>query len=155
MAVVQMVVLHVVQDNIMKRIFQIFLLILVSYIAHAQVYTYPMLAKQFSTSYVTGSARMQGLGGTQSVLGADLSSIAGNAAGLGFYSRSEVGLNFALNSSQTDADYLSQSTSGTNNLFHMPNFGIVISGDYLSSSSWRGAFGIGYSRQVILTQPHV
>ena len=153
MVVVQMVVLHVVQDNFMKRIFQIFSLILVSYIAHAQVYTYPMLAKQFSTSYVTGSARMQGMGGTQSVLGADLSSIAGNAAGLGFYSRSEVGLNFALNSSQTDADYLSQSTSGTNNLFHMPNFGIVISGDYLSSSSWRGAFGIGYSRQVILTQP--
>ncbi len=121
--------------------------------ANAQVYTYPMLAKQFSTSYVTGSARMQGMGGNQSVLGADLSSIAGNAAGLGFYSRSEIGLNFALSSSTTDADYLSQSTNSSNSLFHMPNFGLVISGDYLSSSSWRGAFGIGYSRQIVLTQP--
>ena len=35
----------------------------------------------------------------------------------------------------------------------MPNFGIVLSGEYLSSSSWRGAFGIGYSRQVVLMQP--
>jgi hypothetical protein len=149
--VLPMVVLHAVQDNFMKRIFQLFLLILVSSMVNAQVYTYPMLAKQFSTSYVTGSARMQGLGGTQSVLGADLSSIAGNAAGLGFYSRSEIGLNFAINSSGTDASYLSQSANSSNSLFHMPNFGIVISGDYLSSSSWRGAFGIGYSRQVVLT----
>ncbi|MEY2894564.1 MAG: hypothetical protein RIS42_283, partial [Bacteroidota bacterium] len=149
--VLPMVVLHAVQDNFMKRIFQLFLLILVSSMVNAQVYTYPMLAKQFSTSYVTGSARIQGLGGTQSVLGADLSSIAGNAAGLGFYSRSEIGLNFAINSSGTDASYLNQSANSSKSLFHMPNFGIVISGDYLSSSSWRGAFGIGYSRQVVLT----
>ena len=54
--VLPMVVLHAVQDNFMKRIFQLFLLILVSSMVNAQVYTYPMLAKQFSTSYVTGSA---------------------------------------------------------------------------------------------------
>jgi hypothetical protein len=137
----------------MKHLFKNFTLVLISYVANAQVYTYPMLTKQFSTSYVTGSARMQGMGGSQSVLGADLSSIAGNAAGLGFYSRSEIGLNFAVHSSSTDSEYVSQSTNSSNNLFHMPNFGIVISGDYLSSSSWRGAFGIGYSRQVVLTQP--
>ncbi len=137
----------------MKSKLNIVALILLSYMASAQVYTYPMLAKQFSTSYVTGSARMQGMGGNQSVLGADLSSIAGNAAGLGFYSRSEIGLNFGLSSSTTDADYLNQSTNSSNSLFHLPNFGIVISGDYLSSSSWRGAFGIGFSRQVVLTQP--
>lgn len=137
----------------MKIAIYFILLILVGTSAFSQVFTYPMLAKQFSTSYVTGSARMQGLGGTQSVLGADLSSIAGNAAGLGFYSRSEVGLNVAMNSSVTDADYLNQSTNSSNSLFHMPNFGIVISGDYLSSSSWKGAFGIGYSRQVVISQP--
>lgn len=138
---------------IMKRCLQIFLLIWVSFLANAQIYTYPMLAKQFSTPYVTGSARMQGLGGSQSVLGADLSSIAGNAAGLGFYSRSEIGLSLASVSANTNAIYLDQSSSTSNSLVHLPNFGVVISGEYLSSSSWRGAFGIGYSRQVILSQP--
>lgn len=137
----------------MKKVLFIFLLACAGFIGYAQVYTYPMLAKQFSTSYVTGSARMQGMGGTHSVLGADLSSIAGNAAGLGFYSRSEVGLNLAIMSANTDATYLGQATQSTNSMIHMPNFGVVISGDYLSSSSWRGAFGIGYSRQVIISQP--
>ncbi len=136
----------------MKR-FIFFLLLSASFVGRAQIYTYPLLAKQFSTSYVTGSSRMQGLGGSQSVLGADLSSIAGNAAGLGFYSRSEVGLNLAYLSANTQANYLDQSTTSDNNMIHLPNFGVVISGEYLSSSSWRGAFGIGYSRQVVLSQP--
>lgn len=137
----------------MKKSLLFSLLSLVSVVTYGQVYSYPMMAKQLSTSFVTGSARMQGLGGAHSVLGADLSSIAGNAAGLGFYSRSEVGLNVALNSSSTAADYLNQSTNSSNSLFHMPNFGVVISGEYLSSSTWKGAFGIGYSRQVVLSQP--
>ena len=136
----------------MKRII-CFLLLSASYVGRAQIYTYPLLAKQFSTSYATGSARMQGMGGSQSVLGADLSSIAGNAAGLGFYSRSEIGLNLAYLSANTQANYLDESSTSDNSMIHMPNFGIVISGEYLSSSSWRGAFGIGYSRQIVLTQP--
>lgn len=137
----------------MKKVLYIILLTCAGFLGHAQIYTYPMLSKQISTSYVTGSARMQGLGGNHSVLGADLSSIAGNAAGLGFYSRSEIGLNLAYMSANTDANYLDQSTNSSNSMVHMPNFGLVISGEYLSSSSWRGAFGIGYSRQVVLAQP--
>ena len=43
--------------------------------AVAQIYTYPLLSKQFSTSYSTGTARMQALGGANSALGADLSSL--------------------------------------------------------------------------------
>ena len=31
--------------------------------AVAQIYTYPLLSKQFSTSYATGTARMQAIGG--------------------------------------------------------------------------------------------
>ncbi|MEN9703833.1 MAG: hypothetical protein RLZZ209_1261, partial [Bacteroidota bacterium] len=56
--------------------------------AVAQIYTYPGLAKQFSTTYSVGTARMQALGGANSALGADLSSITGNPAGLGLYTRS-------------------------------------------------------------------
>ncbi|MEY4647163.1 MAG: hypothetical protein RIQ98_999 [Bacteroidota bacterium] len=136
----------------MKRLFFLWLLS-IAFGGSAQIYTYPMLAKQYSTSYATGTSRMQGLGGTHSVLGADLSSIAGNAAGLGFYSRSEIGINVAHLSTNTESMYLDQKSTSDNSMIHMPNFGIVLSGEYLSSSSWRGAFGIGYSRQVVLMQP--
>lgn len=136
----------------MKRLF-FFCLLSISLAGRGQIYTYPLLAKQYSTSHATGTARMQGLGGTHSVLGADLSSISGNAAGLGFYSRSEVGINLAHLSTNTEAMYLDQLTRSSQGMIHIPNFGVVISGDYLSSSSWRGAFGIGYSRQIVLRQP--
>ncbi len=136
----------------MKRL--IFLALLsIAFVGRAQIYTYPLLAKQYSTTYATGSARMQGMGGTQSVLGADLTSISGNAAGLGFYSRSEIGINLAYLSANTEAQYLDQTSKVDQSMLHLPNFGVVISGDYLSSSSWRGAFGIAYSRQIVLSQP--
>jgi len=58
-------------------------------------------------------------------------------------------------SANTDANYLDQTTNSSNSMIQIPNFGVVISGEYLSSSSWRGAFGIGYSKQVNLSQPLV
>lgn len=118
-----------------------------------QIYSYPNLAKNFSTSYATGTSRMQGLGGSYSVLGADLSSIAGNPAGLGFYSRSELGISIGLQTASTTSTYLSQSSSSDNSLFHLPNFGLVVAGDQSDRKDWNGAFGIGYSRQVLFNQP--
>jgi hypothetical protein len=66
-----------------KALFLLFSVLTLSE-AVAQIYTYPNLAKQFSTSYSSGTARMQALGGANTALGADLSSITGNPAGLGF-----------------------------------------------------------------------
>ena len=42
-------------------------------------------AFRFSNSTINGTARILGMGGAQTALGADLSSISGNPAGLGFY----------------------------------------------------------------------
>lgn len=120
---------------------------------HAQIYSYPSLAKQFSSSYASGSARMQGMGGNFGVLGADLSSIAGNPAGLGFYSRSEVGMNLSVLDAQTQATYLDKTTQGANTSIHIPNFGVVITGDYMNRSDWRGTFGLSYSQRTVFTQP--
>ena len=128
-----------------------FALSLVAVRANAQIYTYPILAKQMSTSFATGTARMQGMGGSFSVLGADLSSIAANPAGLGFYSKSEVGLTAAYQMTQTDASYLGESTRTGNSLLHVPNFGLVLASS-LRNPDWHGAFGLSYSRQVILAQ---
>ncbi|MCX6194911.1 MAG: hypothetical protein NTX34_10600 [Cytophagales bacterium] len=112
--------------------------------AVAQIYTYPLLAKQFSTSYSVGTARMQALGGANSALGADLSSISGNPAGLGFYTRSEVNISFASTNVQTKSSYLSTSDQASDSEIQMPTLGMVISSTNLSGGDWHGSFGFGY-----------
>lgn len=121
--------------------------------AVAQIYTYPSLAKQFSTSYSAGTARMQALGGASSALGADLSSLTGNPAGLGFYTRSEVNMSLAYTAVQTKSSYLNTSSEATESQIQMPTLGMVISGNYLGGGDWHGSFGFGYSRQAIFIQP--
>ncbi len=147
-------VLHVVQDKVfMKKLLLFYVSVLTVTQMHAQIYSYPNLARQFSSSYATGSARMQGLGGSFGVLGADLSSIAGNPAGLGFYTRSEVGMNVGVLDAQTTSNYFDQSTQESNTSLHIPNFGVVITGDYMNRSDWRGTFGFSYSQRTVFTQP--
>jgi hypothetical protein len=139
----------------MKKIFLVIPFLLMGFvqIGFGQIYSYPNLAKNFSTTYANGTARMQALGGNYSVLGADLSSIAGNPAGLGFYTRSELGLSLGLQTAKTTSTYLSQNSSTDNSIFHLPNFGLVITGEQNDNKDWHGSFGIGYSRQVLYNQP--
>jgi hypothetical protein len=144
-----------VQGKYMKRIFWIVILGLGSLSAlNAQIYSYSNLAKSFSTAYSTSSPRMQAMGGVHSTLGADISSISGNPAGLGFYNRSEVALGIAYFSATTQSNYLSETASKTNSFVQWPIFGLVLGSNAEPSSSlWHGSFGIGYSRQVIFAQP--
>jgi len=123
-------------------------------VGFGQIYSYSNLAKSFSTSYSTSSARMQAMGGVHSALGADISSIAGNPAGLGFYNRSEVALGIGSVNFQTQANYLGENSQAANSFVQIPSFGLVLGGaSELSSSNWRGSFGVGYSRQVLIAQP--
>ena len=141
--------------NYMNRIFLFVFLGLGSLSAvNAQIYSYSNLAKSFSTAYSTSSPRMQAMGGVHSTLGADISSISGNPAGLGFYNRSEVAVGIGYVSSTTQSNYLAESSSKTNSFVQLPIFGLVLgSPGELSSSQWHGSFGIGFSRQVIFAQP--
>jgi hypothetical protein len=121
--------------------------------AVAQIYTYPGLGKQFSTSYATGTARMQALGGASSALGADLSALTGNPAGLGFYTRSEVNMSLAYTGIQTKSSYLSTADEASESQIQLPTLGMVISSNNLGGGEWHGSFGFGYSRQAIFIQP--
>jgi hypothetical protein len=121
--------------------------------AVAQIYTYPSLGKQFSTSYSTGTARMQALGGASSALGADLSALTGNPAGLGFYTRSEVNMSLAYTGIQTKSAYLATADEASESQIQMPTLGMVISSNNLGGGEWHGSFGFGYSRQAIFIQP--
>jgi hypothetical protein len=67
--------------------------------------TYAESALQFARTAPTGSARILGLGGTQTALGGDYSSAYSNPAGLGMYNRSELTLSTGLSFFNTTAKY--------------------------------------------------
>jgi len=137
----------------MKKAFILLFSVFALQQAVAQIYTYPSLGKQFSTGYSVGTARMQALGGASSALGADLSALTGNPAGLGFYTRSEVNMSLAYTGIQTKSAYLATENEASESQIQMPTLGMVISNNNLGGGEWHGSFGFGYSRQAIFIQP--
>ena len=117
----------------------------------AQDNSYEALAKMFSQPATTGSARFQAIGGNHSALGADVSSAAGNPAGLGFYTRSEFSFTPAYQSISNRSIYAVEPNRTTNsnvNNFNIANIGVVFGGAEPSyRDGWRGSFAISYSRQ--------
>lgn len=117
----------------------------------AQDNNYDALAKMFSTTMPTGTARFQAIGGNHSALGADVSSASGNPAGLGFYTRSEFSFTPTFQSTNNSSLYGRENSptvsSGVNN-FNIGNIGVIFGGGEPSyREGWRGSFGITYSRQ--------
>lgn len=104
-------------------------------------------ALTFSREDNGGSARLKGLGNTQTALGGDISAINGNPAGLGFFSRSDISvtLNYLGNKNKTTFE-------GTNSDSKKANFGIDQAGvvfhfptsNYRSNSGWLN-FNVGLS----------
>jgi len=131
--------------------FFIIFLTLASLKISAQDNSYEALVKLFSQPTTTGSARFQAIGGNHSALGADVSSIAGNPAGLGFFTRSEFSFTPAYQSVSNSSIYAIEPNRMTNsnvNNFNIANIGVVFGGGEPSyRDGWRGSFAISYSRQ--------
>ncbi|QNF32467.1 hypothetical protein HUW51_06890 [Adhaeribacter swui] len=107
-------------------------------------------ALRYSRTDFGGSARMQGMAGAQTALGADISTISGNPAGLGLYRRSEISFTPGISLSGSESR-LNGSTSATDqrNILNIPSLGIVFTKrkSDTDESDWRsGAFGIGLTR---------
>lgn len=82
-------------------------------------------AYRFSRVVPAGSARIIGAGGTQWSLGGDVSNIAGNPAGLGFFRSSEASLTLGYNSWNVDTRYLGQNGNYNTTNFSLPNLSYV------------------------------
>jgi hypothetical protein len=98
-----------------------------------------------------GSARMRALGGEHSAIGADITNISGNPAGLGLYSRSEFSVSTDLNNLQTSTNFLNTATNVSNSKFGLNNIALVFGGNggnkIYSKNGWNsGSFGISYNR---------
>ncbi len=107
-------------------------------------------ALRYSRLGITGSARIQGIGGAQTALGADISTMSVNPAGLGMFRRSEFSISPGLQFNTTTTSINGASLAQDKNAVAIPHAGLVLSnrkGDQ-EEGNWRGAtFGISLSRQ--------
>lgn len=81
-------------------------------------------ALQFSQTSFLGTARIQGIGGSQVALGGDLSNANSNPAGLGFYNRGTFSITPGLNFHKTASDFLGQSNLGKKVNFNIAQLGL-------------------------------
>ncbi len=106
-------------------------------------------AYRFSRSNPSGSARIIGVGGTQWSLGGDVSNIAGNPAGLGFFRTSEASISLGYSDWGVDTRYLGQNKSYNTTNFSLPNMSYVMASpkENLEAGSFKGgSFGFSFQR---------
>jgi len=138
----------------MKKLILIGLGILLPLLNYAQVdpnaFGFYVDALRFSTTRPTGSARIMGIGGANVALGADISTIYSNPAGLGLFNRSTFSLTPAYSINKINTDFLNTSNSNTENTFNFFNAGLAISkvkNDLESDSPFLGgSFGFSVTR---------
>ena len=101
---------------------------------------------QLSQTHVFGTARVMGMGGAFTSLGADLSSMSLNPAGLGMYRRNEIALTpmMTFQSSETPGT-MSYAKNGKNR-FSMANFGAALNAYEGTGTLTSFTVGIGLNR---------
>jgi hypothetical protein len=119
-----------------------------TFIATSSYGQYAGDAFRYSEINQSGTARFQSLGGNHAALGGDASTIFGNPAGLGFYSRSEVSISPGLNNISNKASYIDNSVSSNKTKGNLAQASLVISSQPGFQRKWkRSSLGISFSRQ--------
>ena len=106
-------------------------------------------AYRFGHVKPSGSSRIMGIGGTQWSIGGDVSNIAGNPAGLGFFRTSEASVSLGYSDWKVNTNYLGQNKSYSTTNFNLPNLSYVMANPKLDlgrSAFKGGAFGISIQR---------
>src|SRR4051812_41700439 len=120
--------------------------ILVSY-SYAQT---DIDALRYSTPSVQGTARNIALGNTMGTIGADISSLSTNPAGIGKYTSTEFSISTAISINKTNSIYHGNRTDNSKAKFQLTSLGIVIARKYAdpdASKKWNGfKFGFALNR---------
>ncbi|HMR19091.1 MAG TPA: hypothetical protein PKA53_07310, partial [Sphingobacterium sp.] len=90
------------------------------------------------------SARIRGLGNAQTALGGDISSINGNPAGLGFFSRSDISLTLNQLQNNNNIGYLGSNMNTKKGNFGIDQTGVVFHFPIRNHSPWQ-SFNMGVS----------
>ncbi len=104
-----------------------------SQVSYAQ---YSSDAFRFSQTQTGATARIKAIGGASTAVGGDLSSVSGNPAGIGFFTRSEVSITPEFNNSAVNSSYSGQSNYSGNNKLNLNNASAVF---FNQLSTRRGA----------------
>jgi hypothetical protein len=114
---------------------------------------YSQDALRFSTYQPGSTSRIKGVGGAGTAIGGDLSSVSGNPAGIGFFTRSEFSLTPEFDGSNVKSNYLGYSGKATKSSVNLNDIAAVF---YSPINTPRGAnksegwlsfnFGIAYDR---------
>jgi hypothetical protein len=108
-------------------------------------------AFRYSEQPITGTARFQGLGGNHAAIGGDASNAWGNAAGLGFYNRSELSISPSMRLLNTTANYIGQNTMANKAYPYVGSASVIFAGQPRDGAgARRTVWGISYSRQASL-----
>lgn len=119
--------------------------------AHGQ-YFYGQDAFKYSQQKITGTARMQGMGGSYTALGADATNAAANPAGLGFYNRNEFSLSPVFSNTAVTSEYLGNNSSMNTSKAAIGQAALIFSnGGGRASAKKRGSFAISYTRLIDFT----
>lgn len=96
--------------------------------------------------YSMSTARSAAMGGAFTSLGADLSSMSINPAGLGMYQSSDAAGTFNLSVTSMDSEYSGSSTMRNSTKFSMNNLGVALNVFRDSGSVRSVTVGIGYNK---------
>ena len=82
-------------------------------------------AFRFSQTQTGATSRIKAIGGASTAVGGDLSSVSGNPAGIGFFTKSELSITPELDNSKVKSSYFGQDNSSSKNQFNLNNASVV------------------------------
>ena len=110
-------------------------------------------ALRFSRTFPGGTARIMGMAGAQNALGADISSLVGNPAGLGFYRSSDFSISPTLRFNTTESKAFGNLSSEKRDQLNIGSLGFTVTQlnqDYSGADVQNGwvsyTFGFGMNR---------
>ncbi len=109
-----------------KILFSLTCLALTYNYSHLHAQTLESNALLISRDITSGTARFKALGGVNTALGGDISSISGNPAGLGFYGQSDISVSVNYLNNTNKSNYFGNSISQNQGKFGLENAGVVI-----------------------------
>ncbi len=128
---------------------------------YAQFGQYASDAIKFGNTNYGSSARFKAMGNAQIGVGGDMSSLGGNPAGLGLFTRSEFNFTPEFNNSTTKSNYLGNRINDSGSKLNVNQAGIVWynptfrpSGQNNNKGVLSTVFGIGYNRNNDFTQQY-
>ncbi len=128
----------------MKKIYVSILALFSVATLNAQSITDALRFSQYD--YSMGTARSAAMGGAFASLGADLSSMAINPAGLGMYRSSDVGISSSIAVNSIESVYSGNSSTENRTRFSVSNFGVALN-YYQGTGTLKSiTFGIGYNK---------